>query len=63
MGKNLGHNRASGKELEHSIIGKIKSIMCIGLLTNTPGFQENSLATVIKALRVNHASVLLAKLD
>ena len=32
MGKILGHNRASGKESEHSIIGKIKSIMCIGLL-------------------------------
>ena len=31
MGKILGHNRASGKESEHSIIGKIKSIMCIGL--------------------------------
>ena len=31
MGKILGHNRTSGKELEHSIIGKIKSIMCIGL--------------------------------
>ena len=27
----LGHNRTSGKESEHSIIGKIKSIMCIGL--------------------------------
>ena len=26
------HNRASGKESEHSIIGKIKSIMCIGLI-------------------------------
>ena len=31
----MGHNgqnfRASGKESEHSIIGKIKSLMCIGL--------------------------------
>ena len=27
----LGHNRVSGKELEHSIIGKILSIMCIDL--------------------------------
>ena len=33
MGKILEHNRASGKELEHSIIGKIESIMRIGLAT------------------------------
>ena len=31
-GQNFRHNRASGKESEHSIISKIKSIMCIGLV-------------------------------
>ena len=32
MGKILRHDRASGKDSEHSIIGEIKSIMCIGLM-------------------------------
>ena len=35
MDKILGHNRTSGKGSEHSITGKIKSIMCIGLAIAT----------------------------
>ena len=46
MGKILGHNRASGEESEHSIIGKIKSIICIGLVVS--GVRYNVIYSIIQ---------------